>query len=75
MTSDTFAADVRRARRILAYAGEREVVERLDHLSIEGAWLVARAAALLSAYDGDEDPRSERTTTEHTAPRRGTKGA
>jgi hypothetical protein len=75
MTGDTFAADVRRAQRILAYAGEREVVERLDHLSIEGAWLVARAARLLAAYDGAGDPRSTGTTTEHTAPRRGTKGA
>jgi len=72
VTGDTFAADVRRAQRILAYAGEREVVERLDHLSPEDAWLVARAAALLDAYDGD--PRSTGTTTEYTPRRRG-KGA
>jgi len=74
VTGDTFAADVRRAQRILAYAGEREVVERLDHLSPEDAWLVARAAALLDAYDNAWDPRSTGTTTEHTPRRRG-KGA
>jgi hypothetical protein len=72
---DDFAADVRRAQRILAYAGERGVVERLDHLSVESAWLVARAAALLNAYDTAAEPRSAGTTTEHRRRRRRNKGA